>query len=37
MEEEKMDARFWWGNLKEGGNLDMRVEGRILLKCTLKE
>jgi hypothetical protein len=32
------DTGFWWGNLKEGVNLeDLGVDGRIILKNTLKE
>jgi len=33
-----MGTWFWWGNLKEGDDLEeMGVDGRIILKRILKE
>jgi hypothetical protein len=35
--EEKFIPGFWWGNLKEEGHLtDLRINGRMILKRTLK-
>jgi hypothetical protein len=34
----KMLAGFWWGNLRERDYLvDLGVDGRITVKCILKE
>jgi diadenosine tetraphosphatase ApaH/serine/threonine PP2A family protein phosphatase len=34
----EMHREFWWGNLKPRGYLeDLGVDGRIILKCMLKE
>jgi len=33
-----MYARFWWGNLREGNNLeDPGVDWRIIIKCVFKK
>jgi len=33
-----MPAEFWWGNIKERDHLvDLGVEGRIILKCSVKK
>jgi len=34
----RVRAEFWWGNVKERDRLvDLGVEGRIILKCSVKE
>jgi hypothetical protein len=37
-EREEMHREFWWGNLKPRDYLeDLGVDGRIILKCILRE
>jgi hypothetical protein len=33
-----VQARFWWGNLREGGHFeDPGVDWRIILKCNFEK
>jgi hypothetical protein len=37
-EKEKVDARFWWGNLRERDHFeDVGIDGKIILKWTFKK